>query len=452
MKGTTRKLAEFAAELSFEALPGDVWEHLKLCVLDWLGAALAGAGEPTARIVAGLAGRGGGTSEATVVGAGRTDCTGAAWANGVIGHLVELDDIHAKSIIHPGATAVPAALACAERERAPGSEFLAAVAAGYEVGIRIGMAVNPSHYRFWHTTGTCGTFGAAAAAGRLLGLDAERMTHALGIAGTHAAGLLEVFGTGSKPLNPGRAARDGVLAALLAREGLTGPAEILEAEKGFFAATSAEFDASRATARLGESFELTRNVFKRHASCGHTHAPVDAVLELAAERGLTADDVAEIDVGTYPIAVEAVGGAYGPKTADEARFSLPYCVAAALLRGKLGLEEFSPECLADPGIAGLAERVKVSADPEFAERRLGAARVTVRTTGGEEISSKVESPRGYPDNPLSRAEIEEKFAALAAGTVPAGRAAEISALVGELDKLESIEALTGLLAAGPKGG
>jgi len=445
----TALLAEFAAGLEFEDLPGEVRERAGRCVLDWLGCALAGAAEPLGRTVRGMAVEAGGRAEAAVIcGGAQVPCAAAAWANGVAGHIVELDDIHAEAIIHPGAAVVPAALAAAGRQGASGRALLTAVVAGYETAARIGMAAGPAHYRFWHTTGTCGTFGAAAAAGRLLGLDAGGMQHALGIAGTHAAGLVAVFGTDGKPLNAGRAARDGVTAALLAAAGATGPAGILEADRGYLRAAAGDFDA----AALAERFEILRNVFKVHASCGHTHAPLDAVLGLAAEHRLQAVDVAAVRVGTYRIAVETAGGGAAPRTPAEARFNLPYCVAVALLRGRAGLAEFSPEALGDPAIAALAGRVSVESVPEFAGVRLGAARVTIRTAGGRELCRRVDAPRGYPGNPLAGEELEDKFAGLAARSIPAERAGRIAALVRELEDLGSIAALAELLAAAPGGG
>jgi 2-methylcitrate dehydratase PrpD len=451
--GPTAALARFAADLDFAGLPEGVRERAKLCVLDWLGAALAGVPERVSRAAVRTTLEAGGAEQAALIGgAARVPAGAAAWANGVTGHAAELDDIHAEAIIHPGAAVVPAALAAAELRAASGADLLAAVVAGYETAVRAGAAVNPSHYRFWHTTGTCGTFGAAAAAGRLLGLDAAGMARALSIAGTHAAGMLAVFGTDAKALNPGRAARDGLTAAGLAAEGVSAPEEIFEGERGFLRAAGTDSDSARLTAALGDAFAIEATITKRHASCGHTHAALDALLELASEHGIAAADVSAIEVETYAIAAEVTGGNMRPRTPGEARFSMAHCAAAALLRGRVGLEECSATALEDREIADLSARVTVRAHADFDGVRLGAARVRVRTAAGGEFTRRVDAPRGYPDNPMTRDELEEKFAALAALSIPANRAAEIAALTAGLDGAASVEELAGLLAMPTNGG
>ena len=262
----TKGLANFVVKTTFDDLPKEVREHAKLCVLDWLGAALAGCREPPAKIITSIIRKIGGKEESGIIGTNiRTSCVNAALANGIIGHAVEMDDIHQEAIIHPAAPVLPVALAVAERDNANGKDLITAIVVGYEVEIRIGRTINPSHYQFWHTTGTCGAFGAAAAAGKLLGLDEKSMVYAFGIAGTTAAGLVEVFGTMSKPLNPGRAAMDGVLAAMLAKEGLTSSTEILEAEGGYLRATAKEFNVEEIIENLGKNFGIINNIFKRHA-------------------------------------------------------------------------------------------------------------------------------------------------------------------------------------------
>ena len=207
----TSELAQFLVRTKFEDISGNVRQHAKLCILDWLGASLAGSVETPGKIVRSVIRELGGKKEATIIGAhGKSTCLNAALANGISGHTIELDDVNEVAIIHPAAAVVPAALAVAERCGSNGRDMIAAVVLGYETEVRLGIAMNPSHYEYWHPTGTCGTFGATVAAGKLLGLGKEQMIRALGIAGTQAAGLIETFGTMSKPLNPGRAAQSGV--------------------------------------------------------------------------------------------------------------------------------------------------------------------------------------------------------------------------------------------------
>jgi 2-methylcitrate dehydratase PrpD len=442
----TRTLADFVVNTRYENLPKEVIEHAKVCILDWLGAALAGSLENPARIITSIIEKIGGKEQSTIIGTHvKTSCINAALANGIFGHAVELDDIHEEAIIHPAAPVLPAALAVAEYTNASGQDFITSIVIGYEVEIRIGMAINPSHYQFWHTTGTCGTFGATAATGKILGLKSEEMVHALGIAGTQAAGLIEVFGTMSKPLNPGRAAADGVWAALLAQKGFTSSRTILEAEKGYCRATAKECDLNKIIEDLGKKFEIVNNIFKIHASCGHTHGAIDAILLLSEKYSIKPEDVDRIVVGTYPIAVDVVGKNYEPKTASEAKFSLPYCLAAALIYGKVGLTEFSEEKLSDPKIRKLLKKVIVMVDPECINARLGCAKVTLYTIDGKAFSCRVDSPKGYPKNPLTKAELERKFMDLASLVLPEERVRRIVEIVSGLEKLERITLLTDLL-------
>jgi 2-methylcitrate dehydratase PrpD len=442
----TKKLANFVVETTFDDLPEEVTEHAKICILDWIGVALAGSLEPPSRIITSIIKEMAGREEAAVIGIGfKTSCIDAALANGVIGHSIELDDIHEEAIIHPAVTVVPAALAVAEREDMGGKDLITAVTLGYEVAIRIGRAVNPSHYRFWHPTGTCGTFGAAAAAGKLLNLDKKGMAHAFGIAGTGAAGLIEVFGTMSKPFNAGRAAMGGVMGALLAQKGFTSSTDILEAEKGYLRAVAGEFDIEKVTEKLGKDFELMNNIFKRHASCGHTHGAIDAVLKIVEKYGVEAEDIGEILVGTYPIALSTTSEKYEPRIGDEAKFSLPYCVAAALIYGKVGPEEFSTKKMTHPKILDLSKKVKVFVDQEYVDARLGPAKVKIHTKSGDEYLSRVDAPKGYPKNPLTKRELEAKFKDLSSLVLSEERINDVLKAVNNLEHIDRVKDLCALL-------
>ena len=441
----TRDLADFVVETSYDNLPREVIEHAKVCILDWLGAAIAGSLETPAKIITSIIQKIGGKEQSTIIGTQvKTSCVNAALANGILGHIVELDDIHEESIIHPAAPVLPAALALAEYTNVSGQDFITSIVLGYDVEIRIGMAINPSHYHFWHPTGTCGTFGAAAAAGKILGLNTEEMVHALGIAGTQAAGLIEVFGTMSKPLNPGRAAANGVWAALLAEKGFTSSRNILEAEKGYCKAVAKEHDFNKITGNLGKKFEIMNNIFKIHASCGHTHGAIDAVLLLRDKYDIEPSDINKIVVGTYPIAVDVVGKNYETKTPSEAKFSLPYCLAAALIYGKVGLNEFSEEKLIDPEIQKLSKKVTVMVDPEYINARLGCAKVTLYTSNGE-FTCRVDAPKGHPNNPVARTELERKFVDLACLVFSEDRVRKIVEAVNNLENLDRVTLLTDLL-------
>ena len=330
-------------------------------------------------------------------------------ANGVASHILELDDDHKGSTLHAAAPVIPAALAIAEREHASGRAFLIAVALGYEAALRIGEAVNPSHYRYWHPTGTAATFGAAAAAGSIMKLDAAQMLDALGTAGTQAAGLWEFNADGamSKHLHPGKAAFNGILAVDLSRAGFTGATRILEGERGFFRATTDSYDETRVTDGLGERWKIGENCYKMHSCCGHTHTAIDIAL------GLQGGDVASVEIETYGPGFE-ICKEMNPRTPYQAKFSIAYCVAAALIDGRVGLEQFAPERLNDPIIRRLLERTRVTVKPELTAKYPEAwpARVSVRLENGNVLRGASDYPRGNPENPVSTEALEEKFLAL----------------------------------------
>ena len=442
----TRALAEALAATRYSDLPPDVIEHARRSVTDWLGSALAGSIEQPARLAQQVAAGFGASKEATVFGAGRASAAAAAFANGVSSHILELDDIHKGSTVHAAAPIIPAALAVAEREHADGRAFLAAVAIGYEAAFRIGEAVNPGHYYFFHPTGTVATFGAAAAAGSLLQLTADQMVDAFGSAGTQAAGLWEFNADGamSKHLHPGKAAMNGVLAADLARLGFTGATRILEGPRGFFEAmtrgpersaprdegSAPHYDTSRVIDGLGTRWKIGENGYKLHACCGHSHTAVDCALEVRARRRWSSDDVLR-DVDS--IAIETYGPGYeivkemNPRTPYQAKFSLAYCVAAALLEGALGLdqfavERFSPSTSLGPSVDGVHDRaiaellcrIRVTVAEDLTTKYPAAwpARLTLTLRDGATERAASDYPKGNAENPVSTEELEKKFSAL----------------------------------------
>jgi 2-methylcitrate dehydratase PrpD len=401
-------------------LPAPVVAEAERSVLDWLASALAGSLEPPARFAQKVIARMGASRDATVFNAGRSSAAGAALANGVASHILELDDIHKASTVHAAAAVIPAALAIAEREHADGRAFLRAVVLGYEAALRIGQAVNPSHYRFWHPTGTAATFGAAAAAGSLLKLNAQQMLDALGSAGTQAAGLWEFNADGamSKHLHSGKAAFNGVLSADLAREGFTGATRILEGERGFFRAMSESHDAARVTDGLGERWKILENCYKLHSCCGHIHTAIDAALDIRDQPCFAVDRVSKIDIETYGPGWEIVKE-QNPRTPYQAKFSLAYCVAAALLEGAIGLDQFSPDRFSEPGVqrTGIATligrtRVKVAEDLTAKYPDAWPARLAVTLDDGTVLRHAADFPRGNPENPVPISVIEEKFVSL----------------------------------------
>jgi 2-methylcitrate dehydratase PrpD len=446
-EAVTRRLAEAMAAARYNDLPPHVLVDTRRAILDWLSSALAGSIETPARLAQQVVARLGTSTEATVFSAARSSAAGAALANGVASHILELDDIHKGSTVHAAAPIIPAALAVAEREHADGHSFILAVALGYEAVFRIGEAVNPDHYRFWHPTGTVATFGAAIAAGSLLGLDASRMLDALGTAGTQAAGLWEFNADGamSKHLHPGKAAFNGVLAAELAAAGFTGATRILEGERGFFRATARTFDPARVTDGLGERWKISENCYKMHSCCGHTHSAIDVALEL--RPSARAVDISSIDIATYGPGFEIVKEP-NPRTPYAGKFSLAYCVAAALIDGRVGLEQFADDRFgADgvrhPAIASLLSRTRVHLADDLTAKYPAAwpARLAIELNDGQVLRGAADFPRGNPENPVSTEELEAKFVALVAPRFGADVAQRGIALIHAIDRCDDMATL-----------
>ncbi len=406
-------LASFVVSARAETIPKQVMAMSRLCVLDWVGSALAGARETPGEMILELVQEMGGTPHSTLIATGeKTSVLNAALVNGAMSHIVELDDLHKTSILHPAAPIIPAALAVAEMEGKSGNELLLAVALGYETAIRIGEAVTPSHYNFWHTTATCGTFGAAAAAGKLLGLTKAEMIDALGTAGTQAAGLWEFIydGAMSKHLHPGKAAQNGVLAALLAKKGFTGASRILEGEKGFFRAMSEGAEAQKIVLDLGSSYKILENSFKIHASCRHTHPTIDLIIGWHQQGKFNPEEINNIKVETYQIAVD-IAGHYNPTSIYAAKFSIPFCAALAAVKGKAGLDDFSQENLNDPLIRQVMGKINLSSPKDINDRYPveWPARIKIEMANGQVFNLETSFPKGDPENMVSIEEIEEKF-------------------------------------------
>ena len=434
----TRRLAATLAATTAADLSPETLGHAQRAVLDWLGSVMAGAIEPPARMAQRVAAGLGRSDEAMLFAGGRASAAAAAFANGVASHILELDDIHKGSTVHAAAPIVPAALAVAEREHATGAAFLTAVALGYEAAFRVGEAVNPSHYRFWHPTGTAATFGAAVAAGSLMRLDAEQMLHALGSAGTQAAGLWEFNADGSmsKHLHPGKAAFNGVLSADLARAGFTGASRILEGDRGFFRAMSTSADPARVTDGLGTTWKIGENGYKLHSCCGHTHTAVDVALDMRARRGWSAEqavaELACVEIETYGPGYEIVKD-MNPTSPYQAKFSLAYCVAVALLEGEVGLAQFTPDRFGPdgvrvPSIAALLAQTRVTVVDALTRKYPAAwpTRVTLALRDGSTLEAASDYPRGNPENPVTTAQLQDKLVALVEPRL--GREAAVAAL------------------------
>jgi aconitate decarboxylase len=451
----TRALAEFAAQLTYEKIPTPVVERIKLCLLDTFGCGLFGSTLTWSAMVADFANEMGGKGESTVWGRDyRVPASNAALANGTAVHSFELDDLHKTSIVHAGSVVISAALAVAERMGAcSGKEFLTAVVAGYEVAIRVGVSVGTSHLqRGFHPTGTNGTFGAGAAAGRVLRLDEGKMTHALGIAGTQAAGLMAAqYSAMVKRMHAGRAAQSGVYGALLAERGFTGITNILEADYGGYCRVMADAcDMSQLTKGLGKEFETGRMGFKPYAAGGSTHTSHEAVKAILDKQGLTADRIDTITIRSTTATFHHTSWEYKPEGATAAQMNVPYVVAVTVLRGDIFIDQFNDETLNDRGIIEFSRKVKVVPDPDL--DKLGpafrhAVIAEVRTRDGKTFVERVDTAKGSEKRPMTTEEIIAKFKTLAGKVLPRERVEKLQETVLHIETLPDVRVLAGLLVS-----
>ncbi|MGN7443382.1 MmgE/PrpD family protein [Pseudomonas lactis] len=415
----TQALCRFLAELTYAQLPEHVLARTEELYLDWLASALASQGAhpiPLFERYAQKMGPSSGPAQVIVNGAS-TSAYFAALVNAASSHLVEQDDLHNSSVLHPATVVFPAALAAAQDLGKSGRELLLASVAGYEAGIRIGEFLGRSHYRIFHTTATVGTLAAAVAVGKLLDFNEEQFINLLGSAGTQAAGLWEFLrdAADSKQLHTAKAAADGLLAAYLTADGLTGARNILEGDQGLAAGMSSDAQPGKLSADLGSRWALVETSFKFHASCRHTHPAADALLDVMQREGLSAAQISQVQTHVHQGAIDVLGRVTVPATVHQAKFSMGTVLGLIAVHGKAGLPEFHELALSDPAVAAFRDKVSMSLDPgvdnAYPQRWLG--RVTVTTTDGRTLHGAIDEPKGDPGNTLSRAELADKFQRLA---------------------------------------
>lgn len=456
---STQELAAFAAELRYDNLPAAVVSHAKLCVLDTLGCGLYGSTLPWTQILHGMTGELETGGDSTVWGTdARRSCAHTALVNGAAVHGFELDDLHARSIVHPGSVVVPAALAVAEhRGQVDGRQFLASVVGGYEVASRVGMSVGAAHLiHGWHPTGTHGTLGAAAAAGAVMGLSPVEMTHALGTAGSQSSGLMAAqYSSMVKRFHAGRAAQSGVYSALLAARGYTGIIDLLESEYGGYLRTfSPRHDAGKLLEGLGVVWEIGEVGFKPYSTNGSCHPTIDILLDLRDSDSLKPDDVAKIDIFASTATKEHVGWAYVPDSVTTAQMNLPYIVAAVLADGDAFVDQFTQARIQDEALVEFCSRVHVHADTEIdaqGDEYRHATRVEVTRRDGTVLRASRRFARGSRGRPMQPGEVEEKYLKLATKAISAKRARHLLTLVRELETVADVSELALALRADPAG-
>lgn len=424
LQTTAAVLASFCTEIRWSNLSPAVQERTKELLLDHLGVAVRGSSEASSRPVSTFTRTMQSTGPASVIGAGF--CTSPAWAalaNGTAAHAIEMDDVTCESSLHPGVAVIPAALAIAEEEGTDTPTFLAAVVAGYEVMLRVGNALNPAsaYQRGFHPTGVAGVFGATTAAGYLLGLDAQTLTRALGIAGTMASGSLEYLSDGSwtKRLNAGWAAHAGIVAASLAQSGFTGPETVFDGR--LFQGYTDAPNTHRLLEGLGQSFQIMTVAIKPYGCCRYNHGLIDCILALKQTHRIGPDDVKAIRLGVLKagalLVADPIEQKRTPQTIVDAQFSAPFAAAVTLTQGAADVNQYSETNIKDPTIRNLMARTDCYDDPSLdaAYPQQWPAAAEIKLQNGQILSTRVTHPTGEPENPVSRQDLIQKFTML---TIP----------------------------------
>ena len=452
-----RTLARFVIGLSLDDVPAAAVSSASLLALDTLGNALAAVPEDFGQAALRAAERLGGPAESTLIGrAARVAAANAALANGTLAHGLDFDDTREDAIVHTGSVAVPAALAVGEAVGASGRRVLEAIVSAVEVMCRIGLAVpGRFHARHFHPTALTGAFAAAAAAGRLRGLDEDALVQAFGIAGSQAGGLIEYLtaGTWTKRLHPGWAAHAGIAAVTLAECGMRGPETVFEGPHGFYQAFAGGHDEARLRAllgTLGTTWEVTNLTFKPYPCGSIAHPYMDCALRLRERHRLVPERIVAVRCrtaeGPVPRLWEPLAAKQAPPNGYAAKFSLPYLIATMLVRGRAGLAEFTDAAVRDADVLRVAARVSYEIDPTIEYPRRFVGDVRVQLAGDEEYVERQEHSRGGPEHPVTGEEVEAKFRGNAGRVLDAGRVEDLVQRVRRLAEEPSVRELARSLA------
>lgn len=434
----TRTLARYVVDSKYEDIPAPVRHEAARALLNWCGCAIGASRHETVENALAAVLPFVGPTQASILGrTERVDILHAALINGISSHVFDFDDTHVVAV-HPSAPVLPALLALAQWKGISGAELVHAFVLGVEVECRVGLSVFPEHYMVgWHITGTAGVFGAAAAAGKLLGLNEQQMVWALGIAATQSSGLREMFGSMCKSLHPGRAAQNGLTAALLAAKNFTSSEQGIEAPRGFAHVTSTKFDPSIITAKWGERYELSSNMYKPFACGLVVQGAIDGCIQLRDEHALTPEMIERVDIKVCSIVLELTAKD-NPQTGLEGKFSVFHAAAVALCFGVAGEAQFSDQCVQDPQVIGLRKKVHVEADENITRTQ---AHVFVRLTDGRTLDRHVIHALGTLERPMSDADLEVKFRSLAAEIIGEQRCDELTRLCWAVETLPNAAAL-----------
>ncbi len=433
--GVTRALAHYLVEAKYDDLPANVRKEAVRTLFNWVGVAIGGSHHATVEIAVSALAPFSGPAQAGLFGrADRFDIMNAAFLNGVSSHIFDYDDTHLKTIIHPAGPVASAIMAYAELHPVDGKSFLSALVLGVETECRIGNAVWPNHYDVgWHDTGTCGVFGSAAATGKLMGLSEQQMVWALGLAASQPVGLRESFGSMNKSFNPGRAAANGIFAALLASKNFTSSDGMIEAKRGWANAISTKQDYSQITDGLGQHYESALNTYKPFA-CGIVmHPAIDAAIQLRDENQLKPEQIERIDMKVNPLVLELTGKP-APQAGLEGKFSIYHAVAVALVEGAGGEKQFSDRAVRDPVVVALREKVKPVVDSGIKPEQVD---LTIVLKTGKTLHKFIEHAIGSLEKPMSDQDLTRKFTDLVDGVLPAAQAKHVMELCWSLETLPS---------------
>lgn len=446
---TSQKIVEFVGDIQYKDIPDDCISKAKDCLLDYIGVTLAGSAQESARIIKEYCRQLGGSPESTVIeSALKTFPAGAALANGTMGHLLDYDDLN-RQLPHPSVCIFPSILAVGEWKKSSGKDILAAFVLGYEVACEIASVVEPHHsQRGWHSSATVGTFGSVLGVSKLLQLSTQNMLYSVGIAASLTSGLKRNFGTLTKALHAGKAAENGVVAALLAQKGFTSDPTILEGKKGFCHIFSGQYDLKEAVNKLDTFVSIRQGGFKLYPCCGSAAAALDALLFMIEKYSINIDGIVQVQVGSVPLVVDDLVYRQ-PKSVYEAKFSMNFLAALALCEKEVSLENLVEEKLGDPRIRKLMKKVTLSVDSEMAQagyRGTWSARVKVKMKEGSEFSERVDIPRGQPENPMSPSQLIGKYQRCARYVLSEERINQSLDWITHLEKLEDISSLMSVIA------
>ncbi len=455
--GITQELAKYCSGLRYHQLPEEVIDRVKYFFLDFIGVACRGSREDSSqRMYRFVKETDQGAKKGVIIGTKeKAPYLYAALANGTSSHAIEMDDVHNEASLHPGVVVFPAVLATGEMLGATGRSFIEATVLGYEVMIRLGMALGPenSYRRGFHPTGTCGIFGSSVAASKMLGLQEERMVSAMGIAGSQAAGSMEYLAQGAwtKRFHPGWAAHSGMIAAKLAQKGFQGPTSIIEGRDGFLHAYSNGADPSKVLKGIGSGFEILRTSVKPHACCRYMQPPIDAILKIVRENDLPPDQVEKVKLGILragiPLIADPIENKYRPQSVVDAQFSMPFGAAVALLYRKAGLEEFQLPNIRSEKVKQMMRCVECIEDPDLEKTfpRQWSGTAEIFTKEGKRYFTKIKYPKGDPENPVSWEEMIEKFYNLSSRFITKERRLKIVDEVKRLERIRDVRKWSPLL-------